>query len=533
MCKEKQTRLCGDKECEICNKRRFSLHSKSKYWITEKNNGENPFFLISGSNKAYWFHCEECGHDIQQKLNKIKGGQWCKYCKGFLCENDDCSYCFDRSLASHENKEILDCWNYEKNKVKPRNVLKFSSVKYYFNCNKCKHELYKASSQISNGNWCKYCAKNGVLCESEDCKICFNKSFASYEKKDIIECWDYEKNKGTPRDYKITSKKKIFFKCKECNHSFDNNLDKIVLRNDWCPYCSHHRICEVDKNCDYCINNLSFYSFEDKKKVESWNYELNSKSPKEVFKNTLDKYWFNCFKCKHIFEAPIAKITGIQKCWCNYCGNRMLCDKENCDICFNKSFASFDNKDKLDCWDYEKNKKAPREVFKSSSIHFYFKCSHGHSFNSVLYSISGKNRTWCPDCKNKTEKILYDFLREKFLNVESQFKAEWCKSEKTNKYYPFDFLLEDYKIIIELDGEQHFKQVGSWKSPEHTRKRDIHKMKKANENGYTIIRLLQDDVYYNKNNWDKELLKMIKKYDEPELVFISEGNEYEYHISDL
>lgn len=236
---------------------------------------------------------------------------------------------------------------------------------------------------------------------------------------------------------------------------------------------------------------------------------------------------------QHIFEAPIAKITGIQKCWCNYCGNRMLCDKENCDICFNKSFASFDNKDKLDCWDYEKNKKAPREVFKSSSIHFYFKCSHGHSFNSVLYSISGKNRTWCPDCKNKTEKILYDFLREKFLNVESQFKAEWCKSEKTNKYYPFDFLLEDYKIIIELDGEQHFKQVGSWKSPEHTRKRDIHKMKKANENGYTIIRLLQDDVYYNKNNWDKELLKMIKKYDEPELVFISEGNEYEYHISDL
>ena len=29
--------------------------------------------------------------------------------------------------------------------------------------------------------------------------------------------------------------------------------------------------------------------------------------------------------------------------------------------------------------------------------------------------------------------------------------------EKNNRYMPFDFVLEDYKIIIELDGEQHFK----------------------------------------------------------------------------
>ena len=45
-------------------------------------------------------------------------------------------------------------------------------------------------------------------------------------------------------------------------------------------------------------------------------------------------------------------------------------------------------------------------------------------------------------------------------------------------------------------------------------------MKKANENGYTVIRLLQEDVWNDTNNWQEE-------YDKPECMFISNGTEYE------
>jgi len=34
-------------------------------------------------------------------------------------------------------------------------------------------------------------------------------------------------------------------------------------------------------------------------------------------------------------------------------------------------------------------------------------------------------------------------------------------------------------------------------------------MKCANENGYSVIRILQGDVFSNKNNWDEKLDKAI------------------------
>ena len=80
---------------------------------------------------------------------------------------------------------------------------------------------------------------------------------------------------------------------------------------------------------------------------------------------------------------------------------------------------------------------------------------------------------------------------------------------------PFDFLIEKYKIIIELDGRQHFEQVSNWENPKNVQKNDMHKMKKAIHNGYTIIRLLQNDVYNNKNNWKKNLIDNIKYHKNP------------------
>ena len=54
--------------------------------------------------------------------------------------------------------------------------------------------------------------------------------------------------------------------------------------------------------------------------------------------------------------------------------------------------------------------------------------------------------------------------------------------------------LEDFKIIIELDGAQHFKQVRNWQSPEEQLIKDKYKMEQANINGYSVLRLLQEDV---------------------------------------
>ena len=42
-----------------------------------------------------------------------------------------------------------------------------------------------------------------------------------------------------------------------------------------------------------------------------------------------------------------------------------------------------------------------------------------------------------------------------------------------NSKYRYDFLIKDLNLIIELDGNQHFKQVSNWTSPEYNLKNDI------------------------------------------------------------
>jgi hypothetical protein len=143
-----------------------------------------------------------------------------------------------------------------------------------------------------------------------------------------------------------------------------------------------------------------------------------------------------------------------------------LCENDNCKICFDKSFASHE---KSKYW-LDRNEKSPRNTFLQSNKKCWFKCENNHEFESVLSTIT--TGRWCPKCKNKTEKKLLDILSEDY-DVLHQSKYDWCKNGETNKYLPFDFELIDYKIILELDGEQHFKQIANWKSPEETLKRDI------------------------------------------------------------
>ena len=52
-------------------------------------------------------------------------------------------------------------------------------------------------------------------------------------------------------------------------------------------------------------------------------------------------------------------------------------------------------------------------------------------------------------------------------------------------------------------------------------------MKKANKNNLSVVRILQLDVWNDKNNWKDKLKDFVKKYDKPKNIFICNNNEYE------
>jgi very-short-patch-repair endonuclease len=94
-------------------------------------------------------------------------------------------------------------------------------------------------------------------------------------------------------------------------------------------------------------------------------------------------------------------------------------------------------------------------------------------------------------------------------------------------------VIKTHKIIIELDGAQHFKQVSNWQDPLKTQQIDIFKTKQANANGYSVIRLLQQDVWLNKNNCINRLIDAINQLIQSKKVenkYITYGDEYENYI---
>jgi very-short-patch-repair endonuclease len=143
--------------------------------------------------------------------------------------------------------------------------------------------------------------------------------------------------------------------------------------------------------------------------------------------------------------------------------------------------------------------------------------------NSIKININCKNRIkkinpqYYPQDINKTESKLLNILQDYYYysDIIVQFKMNNCKIKKD---LFFDFLIEEHKIIIELDGPQHFKQVSNCKSPEKIQKRDKYKMQCANENGYSVIRLYQEDVWKDKFNWIEKLDDIIEYIVHNEIV---------------
>ena len=111
------------------------------------------------------------------------------------------------------------------------------------------------------------------------------------------------------------------------------------------------------------------------------------------------KYWFKCDNnyCNHDFYICINDMTRQKSSWCPYCStsNKRLCNNENCQVCFDNSFASFkgttkNGKLKVDCWDYEKNgDDKPRNYTISSGKKCWFKCEmDNHSFCLHLFNLT-------------------------------------------------------------------------------------------------------------------------------------------------
>lgn len=411
----------------MCSENCFCKIENSKYMI--KTDNIKPCNFTRGSNKKALFKCPKCNHSFECIINRLSRKGWCKYCgKKELCKDMNCLFCFFASVMSQPGYIL---WDYKRNIGKPRDYFRGSEEKKWFKCaNNCGHSIERYIYNINLK--CMYCISQ-KLCNDLSCLTCFIKSFASHPKSAF---WDYTKNEKLPVECFKFSNKKYWFKCKNCNHSFRMALNTIS-QGGWCKYCGKRELCE-NLNCLFCLDA----SFSSETNFE-WIYEKNEGSPRNYFKNSTYKAWLKCKCCKHEIKNKLHNIK------CGYCNGANLCLNDECDFCYNKSFASTILNDLI--WSGD-NPDSPRANCKFSKIYKIFECKKCENiFEARLYNVS--YGTGCPSClfKNECE------TREIF-EILTGFEFPKCSQFLDGKY-ELDGFCEELAIAFEYNGQQHYDYI--------------------------------------------------------------------------
>ena len=246
---------------------------------------------------------------------------------------------------------------------------------------------------------CEFEFKKFGLCDDEECRSCFDKSFESHP----YEAYWSDDNPVQPRQVLKNANQRYIFDC-WCGHTFKCLLRFLISRNVWCPYCCKPPLQLCDKeDCEPCFEK----SFASHPKAKYWAVDRNDVTPRQVFKGAHKKRTFYCDVCDHYFDKALNSIheDPSKLCPCPFCEHKELCDDDECDFCFQNSFASHP---KAECWDVELNGGVTaRQVFKCKRKNCFFKCDVcPHFFDCSPDNINKGN--WCPYHSNPPKRLCDD-----------------------------------------------------------------------------------------------------------------------------
>ena len=111
----------------------------------------------------------------------------------------------------------------------------------------------------------------------------------------------------------------------------------------------------------------------------------------------------------------------------------------------------------------------------------------------------------CGDGFSYGHKYVHSVLKQNNIDFQNNVTFDWCKfkdyKEDKTRSGEYDFVIEDIKVIVEVDGGFHRKDNKmSGQTKEESQYIDEMKDKLAKEHGYEIIRIYYDDKYTIKPN---------------------------------
>jgi len=238
---------------------------------------ENKLFELTSntyerSDKKLQWKClkEECGEIFESSWHEIIVGNGCGYCSGHQVGLSNC-------LAT-QRPNLIDEWHPTKNgKLTPYDVTCSSSKDIWWKClTNNKHEWKtKIRDRTIKNCGCPYCS--GLYPTEENNLLIIN--------PELCEEWNYNKNDKNPEEYLPKSSKKVWWKCKECDHEWETVISNRS-NGQGCPECNKSK---GEKECKRVFISKNF--------IEIYNNSYN---------NSLDLINNN-----HIYFIPQKTFEGL------------------------------------------------------------------------------------------------------------------------------------------------------------------------------------------------------------------------------
>ena len=254
----------------------------------------------------------------------------------------------------------------------------------------------------------------------------------------------------------------------ECGQTFKKALEDVIYKKAfYCNQCSlrNRGNKRRSKNAKKIVEQAGYYVL-----VGDKNYRLNDKFEVE------DKEGYRGF---------ISATTVKRGCKMSRFDRRI----NNKYYIYNVNVWIKHNCLHLECLGFD-------EQLNKSNQGLKFRCSCGNKFSTTIAAFqNGKFR--CEKCTKSISNLEYKFKNYlDFLNIKYiyQYSLNQCRDILP---LPFDFYLCDYNVLIEIDGEGHYKichfnQIGykeAKRTFEITKKHDEIKNKYCADNNIKLIRI--------------------------------------------
>lgn len=302
--------------------------------------------------------------------------------------------------------------------------------------------------------------------------------------RNLLEQWDYNKNKSRPNEVGFSESRYYFWKCKN-GHEWEANLNKRTRKggSTKCPYCTHKKASK-EYNLKVLYPELSNQLHKD-----------NEIDPQKVLPGSSKRVKWQC-ENNHVWNATIKERVKHPRC--KYC----KLEKNNVKKQYPKIAKEWHP--------YLNYPKIPDEYLSGSKEYIWWRCSKNphHNWKARICNRTINNRG-CPYCKDERktsfeEQAIYFYLKKLFPDAKNRYL-----DEKEN--IEIDIFIPSKQIAIEYNSMYYHKTIRD------NSKRDKNKIKRLLKYYKVIcIQEYEEEVIgakyvYNKINDIKSLEDSIVK----------------------